>query len=131
MSMLSLIDEHKALPIAMNYFSLLKYTGYVKRGTVKRILAYEFLLDFIENAYWYITDEDYSKIITLLRYLFADGDCLMPYPTFCANRIKIGKGGYFGTARLRITENETVDINGNDIGNFDRITEDEELRTMV
>lgn len=129
--MFSVLNENKALDVLSRYYGQLKLTGYVKETTVKRMLVYLFLIDFIENTFWHLEEEDYYMLSQLLRKLFSDGDCLFPYPVFCTNRVVLGKDGGPMHARLRITEDETVDTDDNDVANFDRITEDDELRAEV
>lgn len=118
--MLSLIDERKALDMLNRYFSVLSNTGYVKRGIVKKYIAYLFLFDFINYTDVYLEDDDYALINEMMRLLFTNGGCLLPYPVFCINRAKLSDNRYHGTGGVRITEDVIL-----------RSTEDVKLRSMV
>jgi len=118
--MLSLINEKIANNILKRYYSQVEKTGYVKESSVKRMLVYLFLVDFVNNTFWYLEEEDYAKISKLMHLLFSNGDCLLPYHIFCTNRATLGRDGEPLRARLRITEDLS--------GNIDRITEDGDLR---
>ena len=120
--MLGLINERIPLGIQKRYYSVLEQTGYMKHDTTLRYLVYIFLLDFIDYAHGFFTEEDYNKVSKALSTLFSDGGCLMPYPVFCTNRAVLGRNEYMGTLKNRITE----DLLGND----DRFTEDDYMRTV-
>lgn len=117
--MASLFDDKTVLSIIDGYYSHLEKTGYVKHGTVIRMIMYEFLTEFVNNTYFFITEEDYSMIDSLMKKHFTNGGCLMPYPVLCANRVNIA--GYGADGVVRITEN---DYNHNGLsGNIARTTE--------
>lgn len=120
--MLRLIDEGKALEIQNRYYSILEKTGYLKHDAVLRFLIYLFLLDFVDYTHSFFTEEDYKKIAKALGILFSGGNCLMPYPVFCVNRITLGRPEYMGQIRVRKTE----DLSGYE----DRYTEDEKPRII-
>lgn len=122
--MVELISKTKAEGYLINYFDLLDSVGYVKAGTVKKFLAYTFLLDFVENMHAFITEEDYILIERMLGKLFSGGNCLLPYPVFCTRCATLGDADYMGYYNRRITESGTLGE-----GEDDRITEDERLRT--
>lgn len=117
-----LIDNNKMLSVVDRYYLALESTGYVKHSTVEKLLIYEFITEFVQNTYFFITEEDYNIIDSVLRKLFANGGCLFSYPVFCANRVKLS--GYVADGEVRITEDETLDIDGNFKGNEIRVTED-------
>lgn len=117
-----LIDNNKMLSVVDRYYLALESTGYVKHSTVEKLLIYEFITEFVQNTYFFITEEDYNIIDSVLRKLFANGGCLFSYPVFCANRVKLS--GYAADGEVRITEDETLDIDGNFKGNEIRVTED-------
>ena len=119
--MASLFDDKTILSIIDGYYSHLEKTGYVKHNTVIRMIMYEFLTEFVNNTYFFITEEDYAKIDSLMKKLFTNGGCLMPYPVFCANRVKIA--GYGADGTVRITENLYRDREGNLLGNVARTTQ--------
>lgn len=112
--MLSVVDNNKLLSVVDGYYSMLEKTGYVKHDTVIKLLVYEFLAEFIQEAAFFITEEDYLKIDELLRMLFSNGGCIMSYPVFCTNRTKLA--GFAADGYVRITEDKS--------GNEARITED-------
>lgn len=120
--MLPLINEGVALDIHQRYFSILEKTGYLKHNSILRFLTYLFLLDYVEYAHSFFEEDDYTAVSQALGFLFADGGCLMPYPVFCTNRIKVGRNEYMGEMKIRKTE----DISGYD----DRYTEDDYHRTV-
>lgn len=115
--MLGLISEVKASEIVKGYLDELYSVGYVKKGIADKMLAYLFLIDFIDGTHAFITEEDYRKIEEMMSVLF--GNCLMPYPVFCANHATLGTTDYEGDFILRKTE----------VGDNNRITEDENYRT--
>ena len=77
---------------------------------------------------FFVTDEDYVKIDSLLKKLFTNGGCLMPYQVLCTNRVELSK--YRGSGDVRITEDKYRDKDGNLIGNEIRVTEDWNLRIV-
>lgn len=123
--MFSLVDDKKMLSIMDGYYSVLEKTGYVKHDTVQRLLLYEFLYDFVNNTVFFIDEDAYMKIDELLRRLFSNAGCIMSYPVFCVNRVKLSKYAADGT--VRITEDNYFDEHGN-TGNQARITEDGIIR---
>lgn len=120
--MLGLIDENKALDIQQRYYSVLEQTGYMKHNMVLRYLAYIFLLDFIDYAHGFFTEDDYNMVSKALSALFTNGGCLMPYPVFCTNRAILGRNEYMGTMKVRKTEDDS--------GYEDRFTEDSFIRVV-
>ena len=111
----ALFNENTALRTLSGYFSVLENVGYVKHKTVSKFVMYLFLLDFVDYAFNYLTEDDYELIIRAMKRLFTNGGCLLPYPLFCTNRLTVGKDEYMGRLRVRITQN-----------NIDRVTEDSE-----
>lgn len=128
--MLQVIDEGKALETTVKYFDILKNTGYVKPGMMQRYFLYMFLLDFVDYTHNFFTVEDYNAVDNALRKLFANGGCLLPYSVFCVDKVTLGRDEYIGTLKNRITENTSVDKDGNPIHRKDRYTEDEIIRIV-
>lgn len=128
--MLQVIDESKALETTTKYFDILKNTGYMNSGMMQRYLLYMFLLDFVDYTHNYFTEEDYNAVDNALRKLFAGGGCLLPYSVFCVDRVTLGRDEYMGTLKNRITEDHAVDIDGRNIGDKDRYTEDDIIRII-
>ena len=128
--MLQVIDESKALETTTKYFDILKNTGYMKPGMMQRYLLYMFLLDFVDYTHNYFTEEDYDAVDNALRKLFAGGGCLLPYSVFCVDKVTLGRNEYMGTLKNRITEDHAVDIDGRNIGDKDRYTEDDIIRII-
>ena len=128
--MLQVIDEGKALETTVKYFDILKNTGYIKPGMMQRYFLYMFLLDFVDYTHNFFTEEDYDAVDNALRKLFAGGSCLLPYSVFCVDKIILGRNEYMGTLKNRITEDHAVDMDGNDIGNDDRYTQDDIIRIV-
>ena len=128
--MLQVFDEKTALDISRRYFNLLSQTGYVRHDSVLRFLMYTFLLDFVDYTHMFFTEEDYNQVDKALRLLFAGGGCLMPYPVFCINSATLGRNEYMGKVKIRKTENDAVDEDGNDISYSDRYTQDDQPRTV-
>lgn len=125
-----MIDEGKALETTTKYFDILKNTGYVKPGMMQRYFLYMFLLDFVDYTHNYFTEDDYDAVDNALRKLFAGGGCLLPYSVFCIDKVTLGRNEYMGTLKNRITEDHTVDIDGRDIGDKDRYTQDDFIRII-
>ncbi len=128
--MLQVIDEGRALETTVKYFDILKNTGYIKPGMMQRYFLYMFLLDFVDYTHNFFTEEDYDAVDNALRKLFAGGGCLLPYSVFCVDKVTLGRNEYMGTLKNRITEDNAVDIDGNDIGNDDRYTQDDIIRIV-
>jgi len=128
--MLQVFDEKTALDISRRYFNLLSQTGYVRHDSVLRFLMYTFLLDFVDYTHMFFSEEDYNQVDKALRLLFAGGGCLMPYPVFCTNSATLGRNEYMGKVKIRKTENDAVDKDGNDISYSDRYTQDDQPRTV-
>ena len=125
-----MIDEGKALDVTTKYFDILKNTGYMHPGMMQRYVLYMFLLDFVDYTHRFFTDEDYNAVDNAMRKLFSNGGCLLPYSVFCVDKVKLGTNDYMGTLKNRITEDNSVDKDGNDIGNYDRYTEDDIIRVI-
>lgn len=125
-----MIDEGKALETTTKYFDILKNTGYMNPGMMQRYLLYMFLLDFVDYTHNYFTEEDYNAVDNALRKLFAGGGCLLPYSVFCVDKVTLGRNEYMGTLKNRITEDHAVDIDGRNIGDKDRYTEDDIIRVI-
>ena len=125
-----MIDEGKALETTTKYFDILKNTGYMNPGMMQRYLLYMFLLDFVDYTHNYFTEEDYNAVDNALRKLFAGGGCLLPYSVFCVDKVTLGRNEYMGTLKNRITEDHAVDIDGRNIGDKDRYTEDDIIRIV-
>ena len=117
--MVQLISKSKAQGYLVNYIDQLELVGYTNPGVVRKLLAYTFLLDFVEYMHAFIEEHDYKAIDNALAKLFASGSCLLPYPIFCVRRATLGSAEYMGDLKLRVTE----------VGMDKRITEDEYLRT--
>ena len=128
--MLQVIDEGKALETTTKYFDILKNTGYMNPGMMQRYLLYMFLLDFVDYTHNYFTEDDYDAVDNALRKLFAGGGCLLPYSVFCVDKVTLGRNEYMGTLKNRITEDHAVDIDGSNIGDKDRYTEDDIIRII-
>lgn len=125
-----MIDEGKAPETTTKYFDILKNTGYMNPGMMQRYLLYMFLLDFVDYTHNYFTEEDYNAVDNALRKLFAGGGCLLPYSVFCVDKVTLGRNEYMGTLKNRITEDHAVDIDGRNIGDKDRYTEDDIIRII-
>lgn len=125
-----MIDEGKALETTTKYFDILKNTGYMNPGMMQRYLLYMFLLDFVDYTHNYFTEDDYDAVDNALRKLFAGGGCLLPYSVFCVDKVTLGRNEYMGTLKNRITEDHAVDIDGRNIGDKDRYTEDDIIRVI-
>ena len=128
--MLQVIDEGKALETTVKYFDILKSTGYIKPGMMQRYFLYMFLLDFVDYTHNFFTEKDYDAVDNALRKLFAGGGCLLPYSVFCVDKVILGRNEYMGILKNRITEDNAVDMDGNDIGNDDRYTQDDIIRIV-
>ena len=78
----------------------------------------------------YFTEDDYDAVDNALRKLFAGSGCLLPYSVFCVDKVTLGRNEYMGTLKNRITEDHAVDIDGKNIGDKDRYTEDDIIRVI-
>ena len=125
-----MIDEGKALETTTKYFDILKNTGYMNPSMMQRYLLYMFLLDFVDYTHNYFTEDDYDAVDNALRKLFAGGGCLLPYSVFCVDKVTLGRNEYMGTLKNRIAEDHAVDIDGKNIGDKDRYTEDDIIRVI-
>lgn len=116
------IDSKAALGVLNTYFGNLGLTGYVRESHVKRLLLYLFLVDFVEFTSEFFTEDDHRLVSGLLRKLFINGGCMLPYPTFCVNRATIGRNYYMGEFNLRVTEGKDIE------DRIKRVMEDDILR---
>lgn len=123
--MLQVVAERKALNTINGYIDMVQRMGYVKHDTMSRLLLYLFFVDFVEYTHDYFTRNDYDTVSLLLSKLFSNGGCLLSYPVFCTNRIKVGRAHYMGALNLRVTEGTTL------ADRLKRITEEEELRSAM
>ena len=82
---------------------------------------YLFLLDFLKYYSLFINEEDYNIISGLLRRLFSEGGCLMPYPVFSSNKFTLGLSTVMGDVLYRSTEGDEPES---------RITESDIIRTL-
>ena len=105
LGMKELLSKASAKDAYVRYFNTLRKRGYLGGHSSCRLLVYTFIMDLLHSDLnWYITDEDYAQIRKALRALY--GDCLLPYPIFCTNRIVLGSPMLLGDANMRITEVE-------------------------
>lgn len=128
--MLQVIDEGRALNTTTKYFDILKNTGYIKPGMMSRFMLYLFLIDFVDSTHRFFSEEDYNAVDNALRKLFSNGGCLLPYSVFCTNKVTLGRNEYMGVLKNRITEDYSLDENGNAIPNKDRYTQDDYIRVI-
>lgn len=122
--MLQAVAENRALDTLDTYFSLVSKTGFVKENVLDRFMAYLFLIDLVEFTHDFFTETDYNIVADALASLFSTGNCMLPYPVFCTNRITLGRAHYMGTLKLRVTEAPRA------VDGTKRITEDDNLRTV-
>lgn len=119
--MLNVINKSKAMPIVKRYYTKATVTGYVAHPLVKRMMAYMFLIDFIETLYPYFEDDGTYRLIDMAMVkIFTDGGCIFPYEATHANYLQIGKAHYMGNSSLRITTD-----------NIMRETENDYLRRVI
>lgn len=107
--MLEAINDKRVLERINAYFEMLRKTGYVKPGTTSRYLLYIFLFDFVDTLYDYLSEEDYTAINKVLRSIFGEGNCLLPYSRYLNIKAKIGVPHYEGFATKRVTETQSGD----------------------
>ena len=124
--MLELIDDKKALGALKRYFGLLRHTGYVKSVTVRKYLAYLFMIDFAHYAFPFLDEDEYIMLDRFMKRTFTNGGCLLPYPVACTKKVTLGDNGYMGKLKVRRTE----DYSSIGIEKRDRSTEDDYLRTV-
>lgn len=122
--MLQVIAEKRALKTLETYFNVAEKVGYVKHDVLFRFMLYLFLIDFVEFTHDFFTQKDYDIVADALEYLFSTGGCLLPYPVFCTNRVKMGRAHYMGTLKVRVTEGERAATRKK------RFTEDDFLRVV-
>ena len=120
--MLRVATENKVLEALDNYLELVTKTGYARKGMTDRLLAYLFLVDFTETMSIYFDEDEYRIVSGALSKLF--GNCLLPYPVFCTNRVKIGMPYYMGVLKNRVTEGTRAAYRK------DRYTEDGIIRVI-
>ena len=119
--MLSIVNKDNALSIVSRYYTKAAITGYIAHSSVQRMLAYFFLIDFVETLYPYFVDyNDYQNVNMAFVKIFSDGGCLFPYEAMNPDSLIIGKSHYMGGNALRIT-----------IDNIMRETENDFLRRVI
>jgi hypothetical protein len=107
--MLETINDKRVLERITSYFEMLRKTGYIKPGTTSRYLLYVFLFDFVDTLYDFMTEEDYIKINNLLRSIFGDGNCLLPYRRYIDSKAKVGVPHHTGYITKRVPELQSGD----------------------
>ena len=107
--MLESINDKRVLERINAYFEMLRKTGYIKPGTTSRYMLYVFLFDFVDTLYDYLTEDDYTAINKVLRGIFGEGNCLLPYSRFLDIKAKVGVPHYEGYATQRVTETQSGD----------------------
>jgi len=105
--------------VLKGYYKVLQNVGYVKHATMAKIMAYLFILDWLDDISSFVTEEDYLLIKKALRTLFVNGDCLFVYPVFSLVRTILGSADNEGLIYPRIAEDGTL-----------RSSEDDVLRIM-
>ena len=96
------------------YFKYLSQTGYMKMSNVKILLASIFLLDVLKDYQWYITEQDYKLIDSILRQ-YDCCSCLISYNSYKNIPIEPLKA-YLINQPIKVTEN--IDIRTTQIGNL-------------
>ena len=96
------------MPIVKRYYTKAAVTGYIAHPFVKRMMAYMFLIDFVETLYPYFEDDGtYRLVDRAMVKIFTDGGCIFPYEAIHANYLQmvdaVGKAHYMGNSILRIT----------------------------
>lgn len=101
--------------ILKNYYKVLQNVGYVKHDTMCKIMAYLFILDWLDDIASFVGEEDYDLIKKALRTLFVNGDCLFVYPVFSLVRTILGSADNEGLIYPRIDEEGTLRSSEDDI----------------
>lgn len=103
----------KQLEALKRYFKKLSVMGYDKDNSAERLLIYSFVTEWVEtDLNYFLTEDDYNVLNRLIRMI--SDTCLLPYKTYCTNRMVMGSPMLLGDLDNRITEDD-----------IDRYTEDE------
>lgn len=103
------INRNKAMSIVKRYYTKASVTGYVAHPFVKRMMAYMFLIDFIDTLYPYFEDDRTYRLVDMAMVkIFTNGGCIFQYEAKHANFPQIGNTHYMGNGILRITADNTT-----------------------
>ena len=87
------------------YFTVLEKVGYTSETNVNKLILLQFLQEFIQNYEYYITEEDYNKIESIIQCL-SGASCLIPYKQYKSMSLPVN--GYTVLEPVRITEDEII-----------------------
>ena len=63
--------------------------GYDKDNSAERLLIYGFVTEWVEtDLNYFLTEDDYNVLNRLIRMI--SDTCLLPYKTYCTNRMVMG-----------------------------------------
>lgn len=100
----------------VKYYNTLSKVGYIDKSHVNKLIIGSWVNKILSGDYGFIVNDDQYKLLSKL-YLCIEGDCLVPYSTYCSdvtvNKLPI-------TGYVRITE----------VNSTNRMTEDNNLRTL-
>lgn len=117
--MVGIVNSASAFAYIDKYFDTVQKLGYVKKSIPNRLLAYSFIVNFVDTLYYFLTEEDYNNIEDAMLNIFSGASCLLPYNDFCTQKIKLGKP--YGKVVFRGTEGTIRNL---------RSTEDVNLRKV-
>ena len=87
------------------YFSVLEKVGYVKQKDVDKLVLLTFLQDIIEHYSYYITEDDYNMINSIIVCLYGSS-CLIPFAQY--QKISEPVDNYILSIPIRISEDYTI-----------------------
>ena len=109
------------------YYNTLIHTGYVNNKTVSQFIVASWIYDVLEGKYDCWPDEDQYKLLSNL-YMCLEGSCLVPYQKYCKTVTinKLPDNHY-----VRMAETNTIDVEGNNAGNKNRMLETSDDLRMI
>jgi len=97
------VDDGIVRDSLIRYFRSLAKVGHASDGDVRSLLVQLFADELLTGEFrWFINDGDYGTIRNLLSSI--SGTCLIPYTSFCADMMTVGRHTAIAPANFRISE---------------------------
>ena len=100
---MNVMDSKRVQSSLMRYFKTLSSTGFASSVDVKRLLMVMFENEMLNSELsFFLSEKDYNIISRAIRKIV--GDCLIPYDTYCNNKLRQGLyGEHIGSPMLMDT----------------------------
>ena len=96
-----------------NYYKILKNTGYLENSQVYKLLLLTYIADLFDNSTsWYITEEDYILLTSIVDCLSKD-TCIIPFNILPKHTEPINN--YLEDTPTRISEDDIIRLSQDDV----------------